>query len=604
MAYKIITWVLFNMIQLTPYRRFHHFLLICSGLFFVSACTINPQTDHRASPEAAVSRLEKPEVHAKTTMISVANPLAARAGQRILRAGGSAIDAAIAAQLVLNLVEPQSSGIGGGGFLVLYDPQEKRILTFDGRETAPLTAESDQFLHEDGHTLKFFEAAVGGLSVGTPGLVQLMADAHAKYGRLDWATLFEDAIHLAETGFPVSERLHGLIAQDKHLKNDPTARAYFYLEDGRPLPVAHLLKNPTLADTLRQIQKGGADAFYHGELAGRIIAKVQNHPTNPGKLDRPDFENYRTVQRAPVCLDYKTYTICGMPPPSSGGLSVLGILGIMDQYDQTHPHETAINRTHLYLEASKLAFADRNFYIADPDFIPVPTQALLAPSYLRSRAALIQSDQALIPPVAAGNPLQTMTQRASHSKDHGLSTTHMSLVDNTGMMVSLTTSIENAFGSRQMVGGFLLNNQLTDFSFTPSKNGKPIANRLEGGKRPRSSMAPTIVRDKNTGQPLLAIGSPGGSRIIGYVAQKILAITEGGLALDHALAQGHITNRNGTTDLEKGTDAIQQKATLEKLGHKISIRDMTSGLHVVQIKPDGSLVGAADPRREGIVLGD
>lgn len=592
------------MIQLTPDRVLHRFLLICSGLFFVSACTINPQIDHRASPEAAVSRVEKPAVLAKNHMISVANPLAAQAGQRILRAGGSAVDAAIAAQLVLNLVEPQSSGIGGGGFLVLFDPKKNRILTFDGRETAPLNAESDQFLTEEGNTLKFFDAAVGGLSVGTPGLVRLMADAHAKYGRLDWARLFDAAIELAEKGFAVSERLHSLIAKDKYLTNDPTAQAYFYLKDGRPLPVGHLLKNPALADSLRQIQKDGPDAFYRGQIAQQIVNKVQNHPTNPGQLDLADFDAYRTLQRAPVCLNYKTQTVCGMAPPSSGGLSVLGILGIMDQYDQMHPQPHQINRTHLYIEASKLAFADRNFYIADPDFTPVPTQALLAPQYLKSRASLIQPNQALATPVAAGRPVQIQTQRAAHGTDHGISTTHMSVMDDTGMLVSMTTSIENAFGSRQMVGGFLLNNQLTDFSFAPEKDGKPIANRLEAGKRPRSSMAPTIVLDQESGKPVLAIGSPGGSRIIGYVAQKILALTEGDMALDQALAQGHITNRNGTTDLEKGTDALNQKEMLEDLGHKIALRDMTSGLHAIQRTANGSLIGAADPRREGVVLGD
>lgn len=592
------------MIQLTPDRMLRRFLLICSSLFFVSACTINPEIDHRASPEAAVSRLEKPVVSAKNSMISVANPLAAQTGQRILRAGGSAIDAAIAAQLVLNLVEPQSSGIGGGGFLVLYDPKEKRVVTFDGRETAPFASESDLFLNEGGGTLKFFDAAVGGLSVGTPGLVRLMADAHAKYGRLPWARLFEEAITLAENGFYVSERLHSLIAKDKHLSDDPTARAYFYLENGQPLPVGHLLKNPAFADSLRQLQTGGAEAFYHGPLARQIVKKVQNHPTNPGQLDLIDFAKYRALQRAPVCLDHKTHKICGMAPPSSGGLSVLAILGIMDQYDQLHPEADQIERTHLYIEASKLAFADRNLYIADPDFTAVPSQALLAPAYLKSRARLIQPDRALLTPVAAGTPTPTTSRHAPHVTDHGISTTHMSLMDNTGLMVSMTTSIENAFGSRQMVGGFLLNNQLTDFSFTPERDGKPVANRLEAGKRPRSSMAPTLLLDKQTGAPVLAIGSPGGSRIIGYVAQKILAITQDGLALDQALAQGHITNRNGTTDLEKGTEAVAQKEKLEQLGHKTAIRDMTSGLHVVQRTKEGTLRGAADPRREGAVRGD
>ncbi len=592
------------MLQLFSYPVLRRFVVLISGIISLSACATDQQIDHRATPEAGGQWQQKAAVFSQKSMISVANPLAAQAGYRILRAGGNAIDATIAAQLVLNLVEPQSSGIGGGGFLMMYDPQKQNVISFDGRETAPMKATPDLFIKEDGKKMGFFEAAVGGRAVGTPGLVHMLFDAHKKYGRISWPLLFDDAIKLASNGFKVSERLHSLIAKDKYLKDDPVARAYFYQEDGTALPVGHLLKNPAFADSLRQIQKGGAASFYLGQLADEIVDKVQKHPTNPGVLSFGDLQSYQTVIRKPVCMTYRnTYDICGMAPPSSGGVTVLEILGLMEQYDLNNDPKPVIDRAHLFMEASKLAFADRNHFLADPDFVKVPTEELLSKSYLTGRQTLIQDNSALAAPVKPGGPFLYGQAFAPHDTDHGISTTHMSVVDADGMVVSMTTSIENAFGARQMVGGFLLNNQLTDFSFLPEKNGVKIANSVEPQKRPRSSMAPTLVLDHKTKKPVLAIGSPGGSRIIGYVAQSLIAILDDKLPLDQALAQGHMTNRNGSSDLEKGTEAIAHQEKLEALGHKVGLKDMTSGLHAIQILPDGRLVGAADPRREGVVRG-
>ncbi|WP_135081150.1 gamma-glutamyltransferase [Terasakiella sp. SH-1] len=571
--------------------------IVC--LFLLSACGSAPQTDPSASPESASGRMVKPLVKSQKAMIAVANPLAAQAGYKILRAGGTAIDAAITAQMVLNLTEPQSSGIGGGGFLLVYDPQTKNIITFDGRESAPKKVTPNLFIRPDGKKMGFFEAAVGGRAVGIPGLLHMLDQAHREYGRLDWSLLFDDAIQLADQGFPISPRLHHLLSQDRFLKQDPTAKAYFYDKKGHPHPVGHSLKNPDFLNTLRQIQMGGAASFYLGQIADQIVDKVQNHPTNPGLLSHDDMMEYRAIKRDPVCLNHALYKVCGMAPPSSGGISVLQILGLMAQYDQNNDPKPTIERDHLFLEASKLAFADRNHFIADPDFITVPTEKLLAPNYLIGRQTLILDNQALKTPVEPGGP----RLYSANGDEHGLSTTHLSVVDQDGMVVSMTTSIENAFGSRQMVGGFLLNNQLTDFSFLAQKNGLKVANRVEPGKRPRSSMAPTIVLDQKQNSPVLAIGSPGGSRIIGYVAQSLISILDHKMPLDQALSQGHISNRNGSTELEKDTEATELADKLRALGHEIKFKDMTSGLHAIQILPNGSLIGAADPRREGVVMG-
>jgi gamma-glutamyltranspeptidase / glutathione hydrolase len=583
----------------------HTRLFICLNfaLFFLGGCTPSPPIDARATPESSSKRIEKQSVHADNVMISVANPYAADAGLRILKKGGSAVDAAIAAQMVLNLVEPQSSGIGGGGFLLVYDPKTQKVLSYDGRETAPENASSSLFLKKDGSKMTFFDAIVGGRAVGVPGLLQMLSLAHRQHGKLKWQTLFDDAITLSKTGFPVSERLHSLIAEDKYLTDDPSAKAYFMTDEGKALPIGYLLKNPDFANTLQQIKLGGAPSLYIGQLADKIVDKVQSHPTNPGLLSLNDMQNYQAKQRESICLDYKKYTLCGMPPPSSGGLTVLETLGLIDQFEQNNNLNKSAYLPHLFVEASKLAFADRNQFIADPDFIKVPTHELLSQTYLKERASLIKADRILKTPVNPGDPYTHGQAYAPDVMDHGISTTHMSIVDDQGMVVSMTTSIENAFGSRQMVGGFLLNNQLSDFSFSPTQNGLIVANRVEPHKRPRSSMAPTIVLNKETGQPVLAIGSPGGSRIIGYVAQSLLAILDEKRPLDQALAQAHITNRNGATEIESDRANTDLNNTLKALGHEPTFKVMTSGLHAIQINEDGTLIGAADPRREGVALG-
>ena len=539
---------------------------------------------------------------ARRHMIAAANPLAARAGLDMLRAGGSAVDAAIAAQMVLNLVEPQSSGIGGGGFLMHYAAESGAIDAYDGRETAPAAASSTMFLDDQGKPRKFYDAVVGGLSVGVPGLLRMLEMAHREHGRLPWPKLFEPAIALAEEGFAVSPRLNRLIARDKHLKTFEAARAYFHDADGLPRVVGGRLTNTALADTFRRIAEGGADAFYGGPIAADMVGTVGGATRNPGGLVKSDLAGYRARKREPVCLFYRKWLACGMPPPSSGGISTLQILGILQRFDMAALKPGSARAVHLIAEASRLAFADRNTYIADDDFIPVPTAGLLDPGYLDLRAQDISAKRSLgtafpgMPGAGAGLRL------APDPAPGGASTTHLSVIDKNGNAVAMTSSIENAFGSRLMVRGFLLNNQLTDFSFAPEKDGAPVANRAEAGKRPRSSMAPTLVFD-GTGKVVMAVGSPGGSRIIGYVAKTVVAALDWGLDIQEAIDLPHFVNRNGRTDLEEGTSIEALKGELEALGHEVSIRVLNSGLHGIRVTPTG-LTGGADGRREGVAVGD
>ena len=602
-------------------------ILSCSVALAVSACgssppkpspaTATPQTvktsDLRATPEAPTTptsapvRASRQAVAAKKWMIATANPLAAEAGRKILRRGGNAIDAAIAAQMVLNLVEPQSSGIGGGGFLLHYNNKTGEIATYDGRETAPSKAKPDMFLGPDGKPRKFFDAVVGGLSVGVPGILRMLEMAHRDNGHLPWNELFESAIVLAADGFEVSERLHGLIARDKYLNTFPSTAAYFYNQAGVPWPIGHRLTNLKLAETMGTIAWQGADAFYSGPIAEEIVKTVNSAATNPGSLSLPDMEKYQAIKRDPVCLFYRQWLVCGMGPPSSGGISTLQTLGILQYFDlasrKPEPGKTSGTKVvHLIAEASRLAFADRNIYIADPDFIPVPVAGMLDPGYLELRAGEIQLGKANIPARPGMPGLSSALNFAPSADGPGISTTHLSVIDGDGNAVSMTSSIENAFGSRLMSNGFLLNNQLTDFSFAPENEQGPIANSVEPGKRPRSSMAPTLVFDAN-GKVVMAIGSPGGSNIIGYVAKTLIAALDWDLNMQQAIDLPHFTNRNGPTDLEKGTDIEALKPALETLGHTVRIRTMTSGLHGIRVR-DGKLIGGADHRREGVALGD
>ncbi len=546
---------------------------------------------------ALAAKREGRPVVARDWMIAAANPHAAEAGAAILADGGSAADAMVAAQAVLGLVEPQSSGLGGGAFLVWYDATSGKLTTLDGRETAPLAATPTLFQDNTGEPLGFYDAVVGGRSVGTPGTPALMAEAHRRWGRSAWPTLFDDAIALAEGGFAVSPRLAGLVARDaERLKRFPATAAYF-LPGGQPVVAGQALMNPAYADTLRQLAVKGAEAFYTGPIAADIARTVQGAPGNPGVLSLVDLSLYQVRERPPVCVSYRAHEVCGMGPPSSGALTVGQILGMLDTRPLPGPQDPEAWR--LIGDAARLAFADRGRYMADTDFVPMPTKGLIDPAYLAGRAELLRGDDAL-PEVAPGQP--EFDHALNWADDEAIefpSTSHITIVDRFGNVLSMTTTIENAFGSRLMVRGFLLNNELTDFSFRTHRDGVPIANRVEPGKRPRSSMAPTIVM--KDGHPVLALGSPGGSRIIGYVAQAVIAWLDWGLDVQQAVAQPHAVNRFGTYDLEAGTSARALQAPLEALGYEVTLRDLNSGLHAIEIGE--TLRGGADPRREGIALG-
>ncbi|QEW18941.1 Gamma-glutamyltranspeptidase precursor [Marinibacterium anthonyi] len=553
-------------------------------------------SDNMAIAAALKAKADGQPVTAQDWMIAAANPLAAEAGAKILARGGSAADAMIAVQTVLGLVEPQSSGLGGGAFLVYWDNARKRLTTLDGRETAPLRATPTLFLDDQGEPLKFYDAVVGGLSVGTPGTPALMERAYKYWGTLPWPDLFQDAITLATEGFDVSPRLAGLVAEDTdHLSHFPATAAYF-LPDGEPIQAGDTLTNLPYALTLRLLSANGSRAFYTGKMADQIVQTVQTAPGNPGVLSQADLALYQVVERPAVCGPYRVYEVCGMGPPSSGALTVAQILGMLDTYDLGAMGADDPQAWRLIGDASRLAFADRGRYMADSDYVPVPVKGLLSPDYLARRAELLEADTAL-KTIAPGEP--EFDHAMLWADDQSIefpSTSHISIVDSAGNVLSVTTTIENGFGSRLMVGGFLLNNELTDFSFRTHSDGHPIANRVEPGKRPRSSMAPTIVM--KDGAPVLAVGSPGGSRIIGYVAQTVIAWADWGMNIQQAIALPHAVNRFGTYDVE--TDA--QVEGLTALGYEVEQKALNSGIHAIEIGE--VLKGGADPRREGIALGE
>ncbi|WP_417878267.1 gamma-glutamyltransferase [Vibrio sp.] len=581
--------------------------LVSAGLFLTSSFTLTSQalanqaTD-AVAPEQSTGVEQKQLVKAKNYMVTAANPIATQAGADVIEQGGNAIDAMVAVQLMLGLVEPQSSGVGGGAFLVYWDNDKQKLTTFDGRETAPLAATPQLFQDDKGQPLQFYDAVVGGRSVGTPGTVKLLWDTHQQYGQLEWKKIIQPVIKLAEQGFTVSPRLASLIADDsERLSRFPATKAYFFNQDGSPKTAGTVLKNPQYAQTLTAIAEKGAMAFYQGDIAQDIINTVQNAPGNPGVLAQFDFDTYQIKQREPVCAAYQSYDVCGMGPPSSGALTVGQILAISANYDLKGWGADSEKSWQVIADASRLAFADRGKYMADQDYVPMPTAGLLDAEYLKERASLIEVGKAL-PEASAGNPPWSHAMNLSMDESIELpSTSHFNIVDKQGNVVSMTTTIENAFGSRLMVRGFLLNNELTDFSFRTHQDGIPIANRLEPGKRPRSSMAPTIIL--KDGKPYMAIGSPGGSRIIGYVAQTIIAHTQWGMDIQQAISQPRLLNRFGTLDIEQGTAAIRLQPALEKSGFSTEIRDLNSGLHAIRITADG-LEGAADPRREGVAIGN
>ncbi|MEM6372998.1 MAG: gamma-glutamyltransferase [Pseudomonadota bacterium] len=560
--------------------------------------TLAPVSDKVAAALAA--KAADTPVAAQSYMVSAANPLAVEAGVDVLAAGGTAADALVAVQTVLGLVEPQSSGLGGGAFLVWYDAETKALTTLDGRETAPLAVTPTLFQNEDGTRMGFFDAVVGGRSVGTPGTPALLGDVHARWGNQPWGDLLAPAIDLATGGFAVSPRLAGLIERDAERLSVYPATADYFLPGGTPLSVGATLQNPAYAETLRQLAEGGAEAFYTGQLAEDIVTTVQQFSANPGVLSGLDLAIYQVKERPPVCATYRAHEVCGMGPPSSGALTVGQILGMLNSYDLAALGAENPESWRLIGDASRLAFADRGRYMADSDYVPMPTAGLVDPTYLAARAALLGGDSALSV-VTPGTPaFDHALNGADDSSIELPSTSHISIVDSFGNVASMTTTIENAFGARLMVNGFLLNNELTDFSFATHRDGVAIANAIAPGKRPRSSMSPTIVMQD--GAPVLAIGSPGGSRIIGYTAKAIIAYLDWGLDVQQALSLPHAVNRFGTYDIEDGTAAMDLLSALETFGYEVNARDLNSGLHAIAIG-DG-LQGGADPRREGIALGD
>jgi gamma-glutamyltranspeptidase / glutathione hydrolase len=571
-------------------------------------------------PEPPSGFTAKTIAYTNKDMVAAANPLAVDAGVKILAEGGSAVDAAIAVQMVLNLVEPQSSGIGGGAFMLHHDASKKETIAYDGRETAPANATADMF-KKNGVNRGFTDAVDGGLSVGTPGLVKMLEMAHQKHGKLPWAKLFDDAIRLSEAGFPISNRMSisiaGTAARIKQ-QGEPAA-SYFLNADGSAKAEGTLLKNPELAASFKAIAAGGSAAFYTGDIAKAIVDKVKNHPSTKGFLELTDLANYQAKARTPLCGDYRsTFVVCGMPPPSSGAIAVLQTLGILNNFNVAQYKPNSADAIHLVSEAYRLAYADRAKYVADSDFINVPVAGLIDGTYLKARSSIIKMDKSMGVPVA-GVPVGAVALGNDNSLNLP-STSHMSIVDGNGNVVSMTTTIENGFGSLQMVKGFLLNNQLTDFSFDEKDaSGALIANRVQPGKRPRSSMSPTIIFNKNN-QVEAIVGSPGGANIIQYVVKTTVGIIDWNMDIQQAINLSNFgAQTSATTSLEKGSLAAAAEAELKARGHTVSILDINSGVHGIvfsRTRSDGSLglltrnpdagtwAGGADPRREGVAKGN
>jgi gamma-glutamyltranspeptidase / glutathione hydrolase len=561
--------------------------LVCAGALIASALPAGAQVTETA---------------AKHHMIAAANPHAAQAGLQMMRAGGTAVDAAIATQMVLGLVEPESSGIGGGAFMLVYDPRTRQTTSFDGREMAPASATPTMFLDANGQPRNKGEAIPGGLSVGIPGVVKMLWLAHAKYGKLPWARLFEPAIKVAQDGFPVGPKLARTIQNFGRGADMPDIRAHFYHPDGTPLREGEIYKDPEYAATLKKIAKQGPDGFYKGAIAQAIVDAVHHAPRNQGGMALADLANYQAKERPPVCGDYREYHLCSMGPPSSGGIAVLQILEMLQRFPSNQLTPNTASGAHLFAEASRLAYADRAQYLGDPAFVDVPVKGLLDKSYIASRAALIDPAHDM-GTAAPGNPPEKHAALAPQVSPVLHGTSHMTIVDDAGEVVAMTTSVESVFGANVMVKGFMLNNTLTDFSFQPTRDGKPVANAPAPGKLPLSAMSPTIVFDKQ-GNFLVSVGSPGGPAIIDYVAQILIGILDAHMSPRDALAMPHELNMNGPTLLEQSPNSAALAFQLTAMGHNVQVPQVEgSGLHGIEKTRDG-YIGAADPRRDGIALGD
>jgi gamma-glutamyltranspeptidase/glutathione hydrolase len=591
--------------------------VVGAAALLLAGCAFAPRHAWWADtqPIDASARIDGTGRAAQRFAVAAANPLATEAGYRALKAGGSAVDAAIAVQMVLTLVEPQSSGIGGGAFLLHWDGQ--RIDALDGRETAPAAVDETLFLQPDGKPMPFNEAVVGGRSVGVPGAVRMLEVAHRRHGKLPWARLFEPAIRLADEGFAVSPRLHAQLQAEQALRRQPNAAAYFYGAGGQPWPVGHRLKNPALAAVLRAIAAQGSAALHAGPIAQDIVRRVQSFPGNPGRLTEADLARYEPAQRSALCDDWLAlYRVCGFPPPSSGHIAVSQILKLLQFAPSGAPAlvdgAPSDDFVHRYSEAARLAFADRAMYVADPAFVAPPAGAwrsLLADDYLRQRAALIgpRSMQQAQP----GAPSGTAAAQAMQAEQPEHGTSHVSIVDAQGHVVAMTTTIEAVWGSRILAdggtglpGGFMLNNELTDFSFAPADaTGRAIANRVQPGKRPRSSMSPTLVFDRSDGRVVMSAGSPGGAPIIHYTAKALIATLDWGLDPQAAIALPNFGSLNGPTLLERGRFTPALIDALKARGHTVQEADLTSGLQALHRTAQGWR-GGADGRREGVVLGE
>lgn len=588
----------------------------------LSACAIQPTAFNYATPDQPndpVGYQEKPGWATQGFAVAAANPLATDAGYQVLNAGGSAIDAAIAVQMVLTLVEPQSSGIGGGAFVLHHDG--KKVEAYDGREAAPSAATDKLFLDAQGKPLPFIDGVVSGLSVGVPGTLSVLEMAHKEHGKLPWASLMQPAIQLAEQGFKLSPHLHRALLAEAYLMKDPVAASYFYDAQGKPHPVAYVLKNPELAAIFRDIAARGSQALKQGPVAEALVQKVRQHPTRPGSMTLQDLANYKAQKREPLCFDHavqttgKTYQLCGFPPPSSGTLAIGQMLGILNNTPAGKmPLEQGLPSSdwlHFYTEAARLAFADRGQFVADPDFVQAPGgdwKTMLHPAYLKQRSSMIGNQSMKV--AQPGNPAGTKTAFAPMPAQEEYGTSHISVIDKDGNAVAMTTTIEAVFGSRLMVnsgqgrhGGFLLNNELTDFSFTPTDaQGLPIANRVEGGKRPRSSMSPTLVFEKDSGKLKMTGGSPGGAVIIHYTGKLLIGTLQWGLNTQQAISLPNFSSLNGPTILEEKRFPESTIKALQGKGHDVRETPLPSGLQAIEVTPTG-FFGGADPRREGLVMG-
>jgi gamma-glutamyltranspeptidase/glutathione hydrolase len=587
----------------------------------LSACALKQNTFNYATPDQPndpVAFQEKPGWATQGFAVAAANPLATDAGYQVLQAGGSAIDAAIAVQMVLTLVEPQSSGIGGGAFILHHDG--KKVEAYDGREAAPAAATDKLFLDAQGKPLPFIEGVVSGLSVGVPGTLSVLETVHKEHGKLAWAALMQPAIQLAEQGFKLSPHLHRALLAENYLMNDPVAASYFYDAQRKPHPVGYVLKNPELAAVLRDIAVRGAQALKQGPVAYALVQKVRQHPTRPGSMTLQDLANYRAKKREPLCFDHavqttgKTFQLCGFPPPSSGTLAIGQMLGILNHtpagkmsLEQGLPSSDWL---HFYTEAARLAFADRAQFVGDPDFVNAPGgdwKTMLHPTYLKQRSSLIGDQSMRV--AQPGNPAEIKTAYAPMPAQEEYGTSHISVIDKDGNAVAMTTTIEAVFGSRLMVnsgqgrqGGFLLNNELTDFSFAPTDaKGLPVANRVEAGKRPRSSMSPTLVFEKETGKLKMTGGSPGGAVIIHYTSKLLIGTLQWGLNTQQAINLPNFSSLNGPTILEEKRFSENITKALQARGHEVRETPLPSGLQAIEVTPTG-FFGGADPRREGVVM--